>query len=271
MSQFSAENCLSHIAENFCKGILLFLRIFLVSKSFFGWNRGTYHIFNVGKIWSHSTEKFCEHSFNVSEKIVVSENFMYKRVYHVFLSKILGLTVPDKFVGIPSMFQKVWGFRVYFMHRRGYHVFPSKIFSLTVAKWFVRIPSMFQKISVIENFMHDRGVKTFRRKVFVSQCRKNSWASFNVSENFWYRRFLCIIGGITFFCRKVFVSPCRKILQTNPTVFQRISRFEKFFRMIKGGYHNFPSRNFGLTEPKNFMSILARFQKNCGIGNFYVQ
>ena len=29
--------------------------------------------------------------------------------YHVFPSKIFGLTVPKIVVGIPSMFQKIWG------------------------------------------------------------------------------------------------------------------------------------------------------------------
>ena len=60
---------MSHSAEKFLKGILLFLRKFLVSKSFMD----------------------------------------EKRENHVFPSKFFGLTVPKNFVGIPSMFQKIWG------------------------------------------------------------------------------------------------------------------------------------------------------------------
>ena len=65
---------MSHSAENFRKGIPLFLRNFFVSKS-----------------------------------------FMDERVgYHVFPSKIFGLTVPKNFVGIPSMFQKIWSIEKFY-------------------------------------------------------------------------------------------------------------------------------------------------------------
>ena len=63
---------MSHSAENFRKGILLFLRKFLVSKSF------------------------------IDEKGRGGG-------YHVFPSKIFGLILTKNFVGIPSMFQKIWG------------------------------------------------------------------------------------------------------------------------------------------------------------------
>ena len=65
---------MSHSGENFLKGILLFLRKNLVSKSFMDENRG----------------------------------------YHVFPSKIFGLTVPKTFVDIPSMFQKIWGIEKFY-------------------------------------------------------------------------------------------------------------------------------------------------------------
>ena len=60
---------MSHSAKNFRKGILLFLRKFLVSKSF------------------------------MDEKGGIT----------FFRPNIFGLTVPKNFVGIPSMFQKFWG------------------------------------------------------------------------------------------------------------------------------------------------------------------
>ena len=99
------------------------------------------------KFLSQSAEKFCGHPFNVSEKLgyrkilcnmggitiycrkffvsqcrknlraslqcfrkfEVSKNFMHNRGYHIFPSKNFFLTVPKTFVGIPSMFQKLWG------------------------------------------------------------------------------------------------------------------------------------------------------------------
>ena len=65
---------MSHSAEKFSKGILLFLRKLLVSKSF------------------------------MDEKGGVSR----------FPSKNFGLTVPKNFVGIPSMFQKIWGIEKFY-------------------------------------------------------------------------------------------------------------------------------------------------------------
>ena len=65
---------MSHSAEKFRKGILLFLRKFLVSKGFMDEKAG----------------------------------------YHAFPSEIFGLTVPKNFVGIPSMFQKIWGIEKFY-------------------------------------------------------------------------------------------------------------------------------------------------------------
>ena len=87
---------MSHSGENFLKGILLFLRKNLVSKSFMDEKRG----------------------------------------YHVFPSKIFGLTVPKKFVREHFGIRKN-GVSKKFMHNRGYHNFPSKLFCLTVSNNFV--------------------------------------------------------------------------------------------------------------------------------------
>ena len=75
----------------------------------------------------------------------------------------------------------------------GYHVFPSESFCLTVPKKFVGHPSVFQKIFGMKKIMDKRtGITFFRRKFFVSQCRKNSWGTFSVSKNLGYRKILCI-------------------------------------------------------------------------------
>ena len=70
--------------------------------------------------------------------------------YQDFPSENFCLTVPKNFMGTPSMFQKIWGYRKNFMHNRGYHVFPSKIFSLTVPKNFVKEPFSVSLISGIK-------------------------------------------------------------------------------------------------------------------------
>ena len=68
VSPFSVENCLSHSDEKFCKGILLFLRKFLVSKSFSGW-KDKYQV-SPSKIFrSHSAEKLRGPLLNVSESL----------------------------------------------------------------------------------------------------------------------------------------------------------------------------------------------------------
>ena len=60
-----------------------------------------------------------------------------------------------------------------FMHNRGYHVFPSNNDGLTEPKKFADIASKFQKIGVSKNLMHN-SITIFRRKYFVSRCRKIS-------------------------------------------------------------------------------------------------
>ena len=81
------------------------------------------------KILSHSAEKFRKGilSLQCFRTIGILKNSMHTRGYHVSQSKLFGLTVPKKFVGIPSNFQKSWGIgnRYALM---GYHSFPSKKF-----------------------------------------------------------------------------------------------------------------------------------------------
>ena len=58
---------MSHSAENFRKEILLFLRKFLVPKSFMD-EKGLSR-YSVEKFWSHSAEKVRGHPINVSENL----------------------------------------------------------------------------------------------------------------------------------------------------------------------------------------------------------
>ena len=85
--------------------------------------------------------------------------------------------------------------------------------------------------------MHTRGYHVFSVENFLSHsAEKIRGHPFNVSENLGYRKILCIIGGITSFRRKFFVSQCRKISWGNPSVmFQKISSSERVYGKEGGG------------------------------------
>ena len=108
ISRFSVEIFMSHSAENFRKGILLFLRKFLVSKSFMDEKRGLSR-FPVKIFWSHSAEKVRGHPLNVSEILWYRKILCIIGGITIFRQKFFGLTVPKKFLGISWMFQKIWG------------------------------------------------------------------------------------------------------------------------------------------------------------------
>ena len=98
----------SVVKEPFC-----FPEIFWYRKIF--WIRGGISRFSVEIFMSHSAEKFRKGILLFFRKFVVSKSLMNeKRGYHVFPSKIFGLTVPKNSVGIPSMFQKVWGIEKFY-------------------------------------------------------------------------------------------------------------------------------------------------------------
>ena len=85
---------MSHNAENFRKGILLFLRKCLVSKSFMD-EKGGITFFRRKFLVSQCPSLQCFRKFGVLK------NFMHNRGYHKFPSKIFCLTVPKKFRGHP--------------------------------------------------------------------------------------------------------------------------------------------------------------------------
>ena len=150
--------------------------------------------------------------------------------------------------------------------------FLSKFFSLTVPKNLVGEPfcAVFQKISCSEKFMDKRGggVWRFSVEIFMSHgAEKFRGHPFNVSESLGYRKNLCLIGGVTIFRRKFFVSQCRKILWASVQCFRKFGVSKNF--MLNRGYHNFPSKIFCLTVPKNFVGIRSMFQKIWGIEKFY--
>ena len=98
--------------RKFRKGILLFLRKFLVSKSFVTEKGGI--TFFRRKFLVSQCRKISLASLQCFRKFGSSKNFLHTRGYDVFPEKSFDLTVPKKFVGIPSMFQKVWGIEKFY-------------------------------------------------------------------------------------------------------------------------------------------------------------
>ena len=67
---------------------------------------------------SHSVENFREGILLLLRKFLVSKSFMDEKWgYHVFPSKYFGLTVQKNFMGIPSMFQKIWGIEKFYAQK----------------------------------------------------------------------------------------------------------------------------------------------------------
>ena len=158
------------------------------------------------------------------------------------------------------------------------HDFSFKIFSLTVPKSFVGeyfgVPENFGLRKILCIREGGGGIKFFRRKFFVSQCRKfPQGESFSVSlisgtEKVWIRGRW---GSIKFFRRKFFVSQCRKFPQGESFSVSLISGIKKFY--TSEGYvtiFDFLSF-FCLTVPKNLVAepFCAVFQKVSGSGKFY--
>ena len=148
-------------------------------------------------------------------------------------------------------------------------IFSRKFLCLTVPKTFVRESYCFwgnfwfQKVLWMK-----RGVSRFSVENFWSHsAEKFRGHPSNVSENLGYRKILCIIGGITSFRRKFFVSQCRKMSWACLQCFRKFGVSKNF--MHNRGYHKFPSKIFRLTVPKNVVGIPSMAQKIWGIEKFY--
>ena len=150
----------------------------------------------------------------------------------------------------------------------GVSPFFSKLFRLTVPRNFVREPFCISEFFWYgKTFMDKReeGITTFRRKLFVSQCRKTLWRTlhcirkFGVSKNFMHLK-----GGITIFRREFFVSHYRKnsweALQC-----VRKNGVSKILCII-GGYHDSSSKILYPTVPKNFVKKPFCVSENFGYG-----
>ena len=141
-----------------------------------------------------------------------------------FLRRKLSVTQYLKIsLGNTSVYQKISDVETFYASEREtervgeYHVSPSKIFCLSVPIKFVG-----------EHF-----------------C---------ASKDFWYRFFESKEVEASRFCRKFFYLTGPKKLRQGTNLFQKSSGREKNFWLGGGGgYHDFPSKSFCLTVPKNFV------------------
>ena len=159
-----------------------------------------------------STKKLRRGTLRCCRKVRVSKNFMHKKGISLFpFEDFLSHSAEKIRRGTLLCFRKflVWK-KIGNKRGWGYHDFRTKFFCLTVPKDFLGVP-LFQKCSGIEKFLDNRGI-TILSKFFLSHsAKKFRGEPFNASENLGYRKILCIIGeGITIFRRKLFVSQCRK-------------------------------------------------------------
>ena len=82
-------------------------------------------------------------------------------------------------------------------------------------------------------------------------------------------------GSINIFRQNIFVSQCRKLSQLNPSVlcFRKLPVAKKIMDKRGSDYHDFPSKLFCLTMPKNFAGepFCAVFLKISGSQKDYGQ
>ncbi len=190
VSRFSFEKILSHSTENFRK-------VILPCCINFGYRKG---LGKKGGVSRYSVEVFCftvpnnfvGEPFSISlisgiEKFSTSEGYV---TIFDFLSKVYCLTVPKKIAGdfFSAVFQKISGSEK-IMDKRGgeYQDIPWKIFCFTVPIIFVGESFTFAVFSGTGKVWIRGGgsVKIFRRKNFVSQCRKFSLGNPLLLEYFW--------------------------------------------------------------------------------------
>ena len=157
------------------------------------------------------------------------------------------------------------------MHRRGASRFCRNFLSQgPKRKALKRNPSVFRKFSGIEKNLWIRGgISRFSVEIFMSHSAENFrkgillfLRKFLVSKSFMNEK-----GGITFFRRKFLVSQCRKFSWASIQCLRKFGVSKNF--MHNRGYHNFPSKIFCLTVPKNFVGIPSMSQKIWGIEKFY--
>ena len=124
----------------------------------------------------------------------------------------------------------------------------------TETKSFVKEPLGFPEIFWYRKNLWIRGdISRFSVKILTSHSTENfRTAILLLLRKFLFSKsFIDEKGGITFFRRKFLVSQCRKISWASLQCFRKFG-VSKNFRHNRG-YHNFPSKIFCLTVPKNIV------------------
>ena len=158
------------------------------------------------------------------------------------------------------------------MHKEGISLFSVEFFLSHSAEKIRRGTLLcFEKILVWKIFMHRRGASRFCRNFFSHSTETKSFVKepFCFPENFSYRKNLWIRRGISRFSVEIFMSLSAEKFRKEILPFFRKFLVSKSFMDEKAGYHVFPSKNLGLTVPKNFVGIPSVFQKIWGIEKFY--
>ena len=163
-------------------------------------------------------------------------------------------------LGNTSVYQKILGIEKFYSSERErgggeYHVSPSKTFYLTVPKNFVG-----EHFGVSENFgyrkilcIREGGGITFSVKNFLSHSTKK----FRLGTLRCFRKFR--VSQNFMHKKRISLNSVENFLSHSAENFVRESYcfWENFwFRKVlwmKRGYHAFPSKVFGLTVPKNFV------------------
>ena len=166
---------MSHNAWKFRKGVLLFLRKFLVLKSFVDIKRGI-KFFRLNFLVSQC-RKISWASFQCFRNFGVSKNFLHDRGYHIFPSKVFGLTEPNYFIGEHCAVSEILFYRKFSCIGGGHHdsaeFFLSQRTETTI---FVKETFCFQKIfRYRKKILGKRGhITIFSRNFYISECRKVS-------------------------------------------------------------------------------------------------
>ena len=213
---------------------------------------------SVEKSLSHSADKIRRRTLLCFERILVSKSFKQRRGEASRFCRIFFISQSQKTSpGNHSVFQKISGRQNYFMDKRGGGItIFRRSFCLTVPKYFiaehfgVSEKFFYRKFSCIGGGGHHGFVEFFlshrtETKSFVKE-------PYCFPEIFWYRKKIMDRRGfITIFSRNFHVSQCQKISWASLQCFRKFGVSKKL--MHNRGFHNFSSKIFCLTVPKNFV------------------
>ena len=160
----------------------------------------------------HRNEKLCKGTLLFSGNFLVSKKNLWIRggISRFSVENFLSHSA-ENLRGHPLNVSENLGYRKILCIIGGITIFRRKFFVSQCRKNSWASFQCFRKFGVSKKFKHNRGYHNFPSKIFCLSAEKFPGHPFNVSENLGYRKSLCIIGGITILRRKFFVSQCRKI------------------------------------------------------------